>query len=70
MVPALRMNMYDCSYKTRLIDYRVEGQGTLHEIVKLDSFAERKYLEKMKIKTKTGRLGLAAMPLLPPKVDR
>jgi ATP-dependent DNA helicase DinG len=50
--PCIKDDMYDCSYKTRLIDYRVEGQGTLHEIVKLDSFAERKYLEKMRSKPK------------------
>ena len=50
--PCIKDDMYDCSYKTRLMDYRVEGQGTLHEIVKLDSFAERKYLEKMRSKPK------------------
>jgi ATP-dependent DNA helicase DinG len=50
--PCIKDDAYDCSYKTRLIDYTVEGQGTLHEIVKLDSFAERKYLEKMRSKPK------------------
>ncbi len=48
--PCIKDENYDCSYKTRLIDYRVEGPGTLHEIVKLDPFAERKYLEKMRSK--------------------
>jgi ATP-dependent DNA helicase DinG len=50
--PCIKDDAYDCSYKTRIIDYTVEGQGTLHEIVKLDSFAERKYLEKMRSKPK------------------
>jgi ATP-dependent DNA helicase DinG len=50
--PCIKDDAYDCSYKTRLIDYKVEGQGTLHEIVKLDSFAERKYVEKMRSKPK------------------
>jgi Rad3-related DNA helicase len=57
--PCIKDESYDCSYKTRLIDYKVEGQGTLHELVKLDE-----------IKTKASRPRLAAMPLLPPKVDR
>jgi ATP-dependent DNA helicase DinG len=50
--PCLKDESYDCSYKTRLMDYRVEGQGTLNELVKLDPFAERKYLEKMRSKPK------------------
>jgi ATP-dependent DNA helicase DinG len=50
--PCIKDDAYDCSYKTRLIDYGVEGQGTLHEIVKLDSFAERKYVEKLRSKPK------------------
>jgi ATP-dependent DNA helicase DinG len=48
--PCIKDENYDCSYKTRMIDYRVEEQGTLHEIVKLDPFAERKYLDKMRSK--------------------
>lgn len=50
--PCIKDDAYDCSYKTRLIDYGVEGQGTLHEIVKLDSFAEHKYVEKLRSKPK------------------
>ncbi|MDQ3967984.1 MAG: hypothetical protein M3275_06265, partial [Thermoproteota archaeon] len=50
--PCIKDESYDCSYKTRLIDYKVEGQGTHHEIVKLDPFVERRYLEKMRSKPK------------------
>jgi ATP-dependent DNA helicase DinG len=50
--PCIKDESYDCSYKTRLSDYRVEGQGTLHEAVKLDSFAERRYEEKIRLKPK------------------
>jgi len=50
--PCIKDDSYDCIYKTRLMDYRVEGEGTLHEIVKLDSSAERKYVEKMRSKSK------------------
>jgi ATP-dependent DNA helicase DinG len=50
--PCIKDEFYDCSYKTRLSDYRVEGQGTLHEAVKLDSFAERRYEEKIRLKPK------------------
>jgi ATP-dependent DNA helicase DinG len=50
--PCLKDETYDCSYKTRLMDYKVEGQGTANELVKLDAFAERKYLEKMRSKSK------------------
>ena len=50
--PCIKDESYDCSYKTRLIDYKVEGEGTLHELVKLDPFAERRYVEKMRSKPK------------------
>jgi ATP-dependent DNA helicase DinG len=50
--PCIKDESYDCSYKTRLIDYKVDGQGTPHEIVKLDPFVERRYLEKMRSKPK------------------
>ena len=50
--PCIKDESYDCSYKTRLIDYKVEGQGTLHELVKLDPFAERRHVEKMRSKPK------------------
>src|SRR5919108_3070152 len=50
--PCLKDESYDCSYKTRLMDYRVEGQGTFNELVKLDPFAERKYVDKIRSKPK------------------
>jgi ATP-dependent DNA helicase DinG len=50
--PCIKDESYDCSYKTRLIDYKVESQGTLHEVIKLDPFAERRYVEKMRSKPK------------------
>ena len=50
--PCINDESYDCSYKTRLMDYRVEAQGALHELVKLDPFAERKYVEKIRSKSK------------------
>ncbi|MFL6309653.1 MAG: helicase C-terminal domain-containing protein [Nitrososphaera sp.] len=50
--PCIKDDSYDCSYKTRLSDYRVEGQNTLHELVKLDPFAEHRYIDKLKSKPK------------------
>ena len=50
--PCLKDENYDCSYKTRLMDYKSEAPGTLNELVKLDSFAERKYVEKMRSRSK------------------
>jgi ATP-dependent DNA helicase DinG len=46
--PCIKDENYDCLYKTRLMDYRAELPGTLNELVKLDSSAERKYVQKMK----------------------
>jgi ATP-dependent DNA helicase DinG len=54
--PCIKNESYDCSYKTRLMDYRVEAQGTVHELVKLDPFAERKYIEKIRSKSKVVEL--------------
>jgi Rad3-related DNA helicase len=50
--PCVKDDAYDCIYKTRLMDYRVEGEGTVRELVKLDPFAERKYVDKMRSKSK------------------
>lgn len=50
--PCLKDENYDCSYKTRLMDYRAEAPGTINELVKLDSFAERKYREMMRSRSK------------------
>ena len=50
--PCIKDESYDCSYKTRLTDYKVYDQGTVHELVKLDPFAERRYVDKMRSKPK------------------
>lgn len=50
--PCVKDDSYDCVYKTRLMDYRVEGEGTMRELIRLDSFAERKYVDKMRSKSK------------------
>jgi ATP-dependent DNA helicase DinG len=50
--PCVKDDSYDCVYKTRLMDYKVEGEGTVHELVKLDPFAERKYVDKIRSKSK------------------
>lgn len=54
--PCVKDDSYDCVYKTRLMDYRVEGEGTARELVKLDPFAERKYAEKLRDKSKVVEL--------------
>nr|MDQ3718871.1 hypothetical protein [Thermoproteota archaeon] len=50
--PCIKDESYDCSYKTRLTDYKVYDQGTVHELVKLDPYAERRYADKMRSKIK------------------
>jgi len=50
--PCIKDDSYDCSYKTRLGDYKVEGQGTLRELVRIDPFAERRYEDKIRLKPK------------------
>ena len=50
--PCVKDDGYDCAYKTRMTDYKVEGEGTIREIVKLDPFAERKYLKDLQSKSK------------------
>lgn len=46
--PCIKNDSYDCIYKTRLTDYRVEGEGTKFETVELSSFAKNRYHQKMK----------------------
>jgi ATP-dependent DNA helicase DinG len=46
--PCLKDDGYDCIYKTKLGDYKVQGEGTKHESVDLDHFAQKKYIDKMK----------------------
>jgi Rad3-related DNA helicase len=50
--PCVKDDAYDCIYKTRLMDYRVEGEGAAHEQVRLGPFAERRYVDKMRSKSK------------------
>lgn len=50
--PCVKDDGYDCAYKTRMLDYKVEGEGTIREIVKLDPFAERKYVKDLHSKSK------------------
>jgi Rad3-related DNA helicase len=50
--PCVKDDNYDCLYKTRLLDYKVRGEGTKNELVQLDPFAERKYAEKLKENSK------------------
>lgn len=46
--PCIKDDGYDCIYKTRLMDYKLQGEGTTHEFVRIEPFAERRYLEKVK----------------------
>ncbi len=46
--PCVKDDSYDCIYKTRLMDYKVEAERTKHELIKIDSFAERRYIEKLR----------------------
>jgi Rad3-related DNA helicase len=50
--PCVKDDGYDCLYKTRLMDYKVEAEGTKQELVKLDPFAEEKYTGKLKSSSK------------------
>ncbi|MEO9319494.1 MAG: ATP-dependent DNA helicase [Nitrososphaera sp.] len=43
--PCVRDDGYDCSFKTRLADYRVLGSGTREEAVVIDKVAENRYRE-------------------------
>ena len=43
---------YDCIYKTRMTDYKAEGEGTKYEIIDLDSFAKKKYIDNIKSQSK------------------
>ena len=46
--PCLKDDGYDCIYKTKLGDYKVQGEGTKYETVELDHFAQKKYIDKLK----------------------
>jgi ATP-dependent DNA helicase DinG len=50
--PCMKDDGYDCIYKTRMTDYKAEGEGTKYEIIDLDSFAKKKYIDNMKSQSK------------------
>lgn len=50
--PCVKDDTYDCIFKTRLTDYKIEAEDTIHENVMLDSFSERKYVDKMHSKSR------------------
>ena len=50
--PCLKDDGYDCIYKTKLGDYKVQGEGTKYESIDLDHFAQKKYIDKMKSKSR------------------
>lgn len=50
--PCVQDDSYDCAYKTRLLDYKVVGEGTLGEQVRLDPLSEKTYVEKLKKQSK------------------
>ena len=54
--PCMKDDSYDCIYKTKLTDYKVEGEGTKYETIVLDNFATKKYIEKMKSKLRIIKL--------------
>jgi ATP-dependent DNA helicase DinG len=50
--PCMKDDDYDCIYKTRMTDYKADGEGTKYETIDLDSFAKKKYTDKMKSQSK------------------
>lgn len=50
--PCVKDSEYDCSYKTRLLDYRTIGEGTPSETVILDRLAEKTYIDKLNKQSK------------------
>ena len=50
--PCMKDDGYDCIYKTKMTDYKAEGEGTKYEIIDLDSFAKKKYIDNMKSQSK------------------
>lgn len=50
--PCVKDDSYDCIYKTRLMDYKVESEGSHQELVKIDPFAERRYIDKTRSQSK------------------
>lgn len=54
--PCVKEEEYDCPYKTRFMDYRVEAEGTEHELVRLDPIVERRYIDRLKSSSKLVQL--------------
>ena len=50
--PCVKDDGYDCAYKTRMMDYKIEAEGTTHELVMIDPFAERRYIKELQSKSK------------------
>ncbi len=50
--PCVKDDNHDCAYKTRLMDYKVKGEGTKSELVQLDPIAERRYVDKLNASSK------------------
>jgi ATP-dependent DNA helicase DinG len=50
--PCVQDDSYDCAYKTRLLDYKVIGEGTPGELVRLDPLSEKLYSDKLKRQSK------------------
>lgn len=50
--PCVQDDSYDCAFKTRLLDYKVVGEGTPGELVQLDPLAEREYVKNLQKKSK------------------
>ncbi|MEO9294947.1 MAG: ATP-dependent DNA helicase [Nitrososphaera sp.] len=50
--PCVKDDSYDCAFKTRLLDYKVTGEGTPGELVQLDPLAEREYVRNLKNRSK------------------
>lgn len=55
--PCMKDDSYDCLYKTRLTDYRVEGQSTKYETIDLDEIAKKRYTDKLKSQSKIVEFG-------------
>jgi Rad3-related DNA helicase len=50
--PCVQDDSYDCAFKTRLLDYKVTGEGTPNELVQLDPLAERDYVKNLQKQSK------------------
>src|SRR5579885_2182218 len=50
--PCVQDDEYICPYKTYIGDYKVESEGTPAEIIQLDGAARKKYIEKLKARSR------------------